>query len=465
MKKQFVVMLSTVMLMAGPALGLAAMAGSNTVNSAAIVDGSVATVDIANKAVTAVKIADATITAAQIANKTVTASKIADETITAVQIAGGAVTDAKISGLISTSKLNVGTTAGTVASGNHTHIIGTTNIADGAVIDSKISGPISSAKIAGLIGVEKIGTYTGVMVVHKGAVDGVNTFNTIQSAMNAIPISYPQPGQYIIVLMPGIYNEPSLVTKQCVSIIGADRFNCIINGDISIIGSSLHNVTVNGHVDILPWGLEDGVSNCHLNSSGGIGLNVHGYGYFDNIRIQSDAVGLYIDGTYRYTIGSRYTNIDIEMRGSNSTGIYIDGYQYNFGGPFYIGDIRISGATKGISFLHGYVTINNVIINSTSVAIEAIGSIGNLDCYSCILTAIGSNGIAQSVNAMYSRSPMAFINSALTGNVYSNAPQLIIGNSKVNGTFTVDSWNGYTGSIKTANCYDGDFMPIVNGFK
>lgn len=95
------VTLLAVVLMTAPALSHAAMNGANTVNSAAIVDGSIATADIANKAVTAAKIADATITATQLAN--------------------GAVTDAKITGPISVGKLPVGTTATTVAAGNHTH--------------------------------------------------------------------------------------------------------------------------------------------------------------------------------------------------------------------------------------------------------------------------------------------------------------------------------------------------------
>jgi hypothetical protein len=90
MKKKFVVTLSAamMMMMSVPVISLAAMAGANTVNSAAIVDGAVATVDIANKAVTA--------------------AKIADSTITATQLASGSVTDAKISGTISASKIQSG---------------------------------------------------------------------------------------------------------------------------------------------------------------------------------------------------------------------------------------------------------------------------------------------------------------------------------------------------------------------
>jgi hypothetical protein len=141
MLKKFVVVLAASMLMAVPALGNAAMAGSNTVNSAAIVDGEVKTADIANLAVTTAKIANGavtgtqiaagTISATQLANGAVTAAKLAtgsvangnliDGSVTAVKIGNGAVTDAKIAGPISTSKLNIGTAAGTVASGDHSH--------------------------------------------------------------------------------------------------------------------------------------------------------------------------------------------------------------------------------------------------------------------------------------------------------------------------------------------------------
>jgi hypothetical protein len=69
--------LAAAMITALPALGTAAsMAGANTVNSAAIVDGAVATADLANLAVTTAKIANSAVTSTQIANGAVTPAKL-----------------------------------------------------------------------------------------------------------------------------------------------------------------------------------------------------------------------------------------------------------------------------------------------------------------------------------------------------------------------------------------------------
>jgi pectin methylesterase-like acyl-CoA thioesterase len=74
--KKLVAVLAAAIFMAVPALGIAALAGANTVNSAAIIDGSVATADIANLAVTSAKIANGAVTATQLANGAVTAAKL-----------------------------------------------------------------------------------------------------------------------------------------------------------------------------------------------------------------------------------------------------------------------------------------------------------------------------------------------------------------------------------------------------
>lgn len=80
----------------------------------------------------------------------------------------------------------------------------TGHIQDGSVTDAKIVS-ISAEKIAGIIGVDKIASYAGVKIVHKGAVDGVNTFTTIAAAVQAIGANTAE--RYAIVVMPGVYTE------------------------------------------------------------------------------------------------------------------------------------------------------------------------------------------------------------------------------------------------------------------
>jgi hypothetical protein len=173
--------------------------------------------------------------------------------VTAGKIADGAVTDAKISGSISVSKLPVGTTATTVASGEHSHVIGTANVADGAVTASKLAAgsvglgalasgavttnaladsAVTASKLAGgsvdslslatgsiknvhigeVITTDKLASFKNVKVVHKGPADGVNTFNSIQAAVDWIsandrPQNTAWYAEKLIYIMPGVYNE------------------------------------------------------------------------------------------------------------------------------------------------------------------------------------------------------------------------------------------------------------------
>src|SRR3972149_2690265 len=131
------------------------------INSYEIEDGQVVAADIANNAVTNAKIADGA----------VTNTKILDGQVTAPKIADGAVTDAKITGPISTSKLNVGTTPGTVAAGDHNH-------------DSLYQKK-----------------YANVIVVAKSGGD----FTSIQAAIDSITSTDDNP--YLIKVMPGTYTE------------------------------------------------------------------------------------------------------------------------------------------------------------------------------------------------------------------------------------------------------------------
>lgn len=68
----------------------------NGVNSAKILDGSVATSDLANNAVTSLKIADGTIATADVANSAVTTDKLGDLAVNAAKLQNSAVTSDKL---------------------------------------------------------------------------------------------------------------------------------------------------------------------------------------------------------------------------------------------------------------------------------------------------------------------------------------------------------------------------------
>lgn len=147
--------------------------GPNTVDSAAIIDGQVKTVDIDALAVTTGKIADGAITTGKLADWSVDSSKIIDFSVTDTKISSNAVTTSKIQ--------------------------------DGAVTNAKISGPVDA---------EKIKQYTNVYTVAKGVQEGNGTYSTIQSAIDAATAAG---GVYLIKVMPGQYTED-------VSISGADIY-------------------------------------------------------------------------------------------------------------------------------------------------------------------------------------------------------------------------------------------------
>lgn len=85
----------------------------NGVNSAKILDGSVATSDLANNAVTTLKIADGTIAPADLANSAVTTDKLGDLAVSAAKIQSSAVTSDKLaSNSVTDAKIVAGAVTG-----------------------------------------------------------------------------------------------------------------------------------------------------------------------------------------------------------------------------------------------------------------------------------------------------------------------------------------------------------------
>ena len=121
--------------------------GNNAVSTAKITDANITTAKLADDAVTAAKIADGNVGATQLANNAVTTDKIQDNAVTTAKIANSAVTASKIpDGSITGAKIaNDTVTNGKLA----TNSVSVTKLADNAVNTGKIQdGVVTGVKIA-----------------------------------------------------------------------------------------------------------------------------------------------------------------------------------------------------------------------------------------------------------------------------------------------------------------------------
>ena len=145
----------------------------NFVTSSHIVDGTIATADLANSSVTTDKIADGAVTSAKFNNNAVSTAKIADASVTTAKLADDAVTAAKI------ADGNVGATQ--LAS----NAVTTVKIQDNAVTTAKIANDaVTSDKLANSI-VSDITTNNAKVsnVTHTGEVTGSSALTITNNAV------------------------------------------------------------------------------------------------------------------------------------------------------------------------------------------------------------------------------------------------------------------------------------------
>lgn len=306
----------------------ASVAGSNTVNSAAIIDGSVATADIASKAVTAAKIADSAVTATQIAAGAVTGVKVATGAITTAHIVNGAVTDAKISGTISAAK---------IAPLDQTQVIGlTAALADkaSATHDHNALYQKKYGKVA--VVAESGGDYT----------DPVAAMND-----NATWCGGATP--CLLKIMPGVYN------------LGANSLPMISGVDIEgsgpnmtkIVGTVSYYSVYNTEIRMLS--IESGTL--------GIDMQYSGANSLQNVKITAngtDTHGL----SYLYTQGNLTVNDSVIN--ATGTGIYGLG-GWGTRGNLYVTNSKITGGFTAVQpnyFVNTFITSSEL---SASYAIIA----------------------------------------------------------------------------------------------
>jgi hypothetical protein len=511
-------------LMAIPAFGIAAtMAGANTVNSAAIVDGAIATVDIANGAVTGAKMAIGTVTATQLANGAVTAAKLGitcptgqylqytgttwacsagtagPQGLTGPQGPQGVKGDTGLTGPQGTAgpqgpqgvKGDTGATgaqgpAGIVGTGTVT----TNNLADGAVTDAKISGLISAAKLAGVIGVEKLGTYASVKIVHKGPADGVNTFNKLTDAILNVPgydkyyYNYqPTNDRYAIIVMPGTYEEDYFQNSaywlayyysanRLVDIIGASKTGSVIKPNPDQYGNTrfwvtngmnLENLTILGTLDMS----EINGDLYPLTSMRPQAKNI-----IITPKDHNDTPGTVAPTGLAVTLDSIVDNIVV-----NGPVAVVSGYA-NTG---KVTNVLINSGADGISvsapskpYQLSNITVNTtkaggsgVFVSSGTANMEKL-TVNSSGGY--VFGAVANGGALNCNNCSFNSSGVAvdavwngrisLTNSIVNGYVTAgNGGTVNLANTQITSPST--NFNGTP--IKTFSCYDENFDPIQNG--
>jgi hypothetical protein len=445
MQKKIVV-LSAAMMMAVPTLGLAAMAASNTVNSAAIVDASIATADIANAAVTGAKIASGTISA----------TNLASGAVANAALAAGAVTDAKISGTIAVSKLPVGTTSTTVAAGNHTH-----------------SGAVK---------------YAQIVVVAKS---GGDTTSPISALANISDASAAKP--YLVKVMPGVYDlgAASLVLKPYVYLEGSGDSSVITsraeNADSSTCAVGTVNMANNSSLTDIKV-VNAGITTGAVNFAAGVAFNnvkatldrvtvvtgsdtvenmrnvavcsqgVDGFGILNNVNLESHVGGGGHANVAQQTRNSSMRITNSRLVGTSDSGaVHVVNCHTNGDGLPYDEETT----TSKVTILNSYIESNILSSVSGDSHFYDLSACRETKVFNTVMVGNGGTyrvGVTSgNRNITIANSEMYFYPSEGTGFEWGNLDGIAqISNSLIPGTI-----NDLT-NVKLFNNYDENLNPIPN---
>ncbi|MBI5641701.1 MAG: hypothetical protein HZA17_14895 [Nitrospirae bacterium] len=338
----------------------------------------------------------------------------------------------------------------------------TGHIQNGAITDAKISGIISGSKLgshshpgqditSGTISVDKVSTYSQTKMVHKGAIDGVNTFNTISAALESITDNSAAI-RYLVSVMPGIYEE-NVTGKSYVDILGQSREGVVIRAATGIVPQNnemIKNITVDGY---------QGVGLSFLADSTNISI------YDCDIK----GPVFWLGGTSNIAIKNTMVDGYIIMYGppTDANTVVLDGL-YIKGGPMQLTlDPIITADTKalritnsmvtgsgGIILMQGKLELQNLVVNHTTQFSDGALQIqaGQATCRFCSVSSNSRSIIGSEVN---------IDNSILIGAIVGNGGSIKIGSSKIDGTF--DLWHVPGTSITIVNSHDGNYAPIPSG--
>ena len=313
-----------------------------------------------------------------------------------------------------------------------------TNSGSGVKTGHLQNGAVTNAKISGTISVDKLATYSGTVIVHTGPANGIDTFNSINSAISANPV--------LIKVMPGIYNENIVLpATQSISIEGSGIYQTSLNGSISgTSGNSifLKNIYI-GNLSTLTPNSVTGMSTINMDNV--IVSDVSCNGAISLINSTTGNVNVLSGSIHKSVV-----NGSISFGGIQSNNIISDSTVN-----------AIESSTNGIELwfyagISGPLTINNVHVNGAQYGIGVFGggggelTITNSDI-SGVKYGISSNGTVLARNSKMSGG-LAVINSPTPYSTYR------ISNTQLTNILL----EGTSPDIKLINCFDSNFNTIPN---
>lgn len=401
-----------------------------TVRSSDIVDGQVMTVDLAANAVTSAKIQDGQVMNGDLGTNAVTSDKILDGAVGSADLANGAVTDAKISGVISQSKLPVGTAAGTVASGDHNH-------------DTRYQKK-----------------YAGVVVVAKDGGDFTDPILALDSVTDA-----SESNPYLLKIMPGVYDLGAgpLVLKPFVDVEGSGENVTLLSGanqdvllglvvgaaNVNVRQLSISNI---GRTAVYLSGVSPTFSSVSILAEGGdvFGIQVRGGSpAFEDLKVVASTAGT-AWGIYDESSAARYRHVGIDITAGSSYGFQCQGCSSSL----LECSIVVGGGTNATGVSAGSpagLTLDSVVVASPANGYQTAGNGGTSTLRNVAITA-GSVGISN-----YFFATVDVVRSSIAGGIYS-----FIGDSS-NTNIALSQITGPLASGSTYTCfqnYSGDFSPV-----
>jgi hypothetical protein len=401
--------------------------GQNTnsgsgVKTGHIQDGAITSSKIVSSAVTTAKIADGAVTDAKITGPisgsklgahTHSGADITDGTVTPAKIQDGAVTDVKISGIISGSKL-----------GSHMH--NGSDIVDGTVSTSKIAdGAVTGAKISmGTIGIERLAPPANTKIVHTGPVDNINTFNSINAAINALG-SY---GGGIVKIMPGTYVEDLGDVSSSITIEGSGPERTIVQGNTldhwytnSIL--KLRNLTV---------------TFAYVNGQYGVDAA--------NVVFNAEVISLY----------------QLNVKDSTINGNVYIGNFYGFANSSIVNS-TINGGFQINNTRSAYDPNTSVLIKNVTIAGSNSGALYGISLYLRNARVVDSsiNGLNVGIMVGGAAAKLEVVGSTVSGATAlanNGGVSFYAANSQMSGVIG----EGSPTVFKIVHCYDSDYNPIPN---